>query len=64
MGIVVFAVGRWLRKTLVELADVENAESDDPIASLPIIAVLRDITVGFCTFLSAFYCLQLVFICY
>ena len=33
MGIVIFAVGRWLRKTLVELADFENAESDDPNAS-------------------------------
>ena len=64
MGIVIFTVGRWLRKTLVEVADFENTESDDHIASLPIIAVLRYIPAGFCTFLSAFYCLQLVFICY
>jgi MHS family proline/betaine transporter-like MFS transporter len=42
MGIVIFAVGRWLRRTLVESDEFKNADKEEPDAPLPIIAVLRD----------------------
>lgn len=64
MGIVIFAVGRWLRRTLVESADFENAETDEPNDSLPIITVLRDIpgrvlhlSVSILLFATSFYLL-------
>lgn len=42
LGIFIFAVGRWLRRSLVESADFENAEAGDAKVALPIITVLRD----------------------
>ena len=64
MGVVIFAVGRWLRRTLVESADFENADTDEPNASLPIITVLRDIpgrvmhlSVSILLFATSFYLL-------
>ena len=42
MGIVIFAVGSWLRRTLVESAEFEEAHKDEANDTLPIIAVLRD----------------------
>ena len=64
MGFGIFAVGRWLRRTLVESADFENAAIDEPDASLPIITVLRDIpgrvlhlSVSILLFATSFYLL-------
>ena len=42
MGIVIFVIGSWLRRTLIESADFENAHKDEPHTTLPIIEVLRD----------------------
>ena len=64
MGIVIFAVGSWLRRTLVESADFEKADADEANAGLPIIAVLRDIpgrvlhlSVSILLFATSFYLL-------
>jgi MHS family proline/betaine transporter-like MFS transporter len=64
LGIVIFAVGGWLRRTLVESAEFENADADEPTATLPIIAVLRDmpgrvmhLSISILLFATSFYLL-------
>ena len=64
LGVVIFAIGSWLRRTLVESADFENANADEPNATLPIIAVLRDmprrvmhLSISILLFATSFYLL-------
>ena len=64
LGVVIFAIGGWLRRTLVESADFENANADEPNATLPLIAVLRDmpgrvmhLSISILLFATSFYLL-------